>query len=39
MPKKTTPAPKKTMAMAPHPPRFGNMSGGKKGTKGGGKKC
>jgi len=31
-------APVKT-AMAPRPPRFGNMSGGKKGTKGGGKKC
>lgn len=27
-------------AMAPRPPRFGNMSGGKKGGgKGGGKKC
>lgn len=31
-------APVKT-AMAPRPPKFENMSGGKKGTKGGGKKC
>lgn len=29
----------KKVAMAPKPPKFGNMSGGKKGTKGGGKKC